>query len=156
MDIPHRISRKVKNLTNRNKTQRIILAWIKRITIIIFGAIIFLSHPSWASPNVDLKIIKASNAKEKFVSPQLKSIYPQLKASFVKYTRFKHIKSVKLNLDAKAKKTVKLNKKLSLKLKATSIHQKMITLDIHIPNKKMKHTVKAKRGKLFFEAFKWK
>ena len=125
-------------------------------SLIILGVTLVSTSQVWSAPVVDLTVITASHGTTPKVSDQLKEIEPRLKASFKRFNQFKFIRSASTPLQKGEAKTFTIVKGLDLHLRVGQVTQRGVTLNIEIPKRSMKHTVKAKVGKLFFEALKWK
>jgi hypothetical protein len=111
---------------------------------------------AWAEPFMQLQVIEAQQGKQFKVSPELKPISATLKASFTRYQNYKHLQTVCFAVQPRVEKVFHLTKGLDFAISVKSVQDSMITLEVNVPQKKMIHVVKAKLGKLFFEAIKWK
>ena len=114
------------------------------------------SHQAWAKPSVEVKIIEASRIGQFKVSPKLRLMKSRLKATFKKYKEFSLLSSSVAPLEVGRKIRFDISKDLDLFLEVEQVNKRGVTLKVNIPKRSMKHTVKAKLGKLFFEALKWK
>ena len=113
------------------------------------------SSVSDASP-LKARVISASKRAPAYVDPKLKDLRRSLKTSFPKFKRFKLQSMKTIALKQKAQLEMKVNAQVSAKIKVLKVSPKEIQLNILIPKKKVNLKVKARRGKRFFQAMKWK
>ena len=125
------------------------------LTLSVLGVSFGEASVSYASP-LKARVISASKRAPNYIDPKLKDLRRSLKTSFSKFKRFK-LQSVKtIALKEKAQLEMKVNAQVSANIKILRVSQKEIRLNILIPKKKVNLKVKARRGKRFFQAMKWK
>jgi hypothetical protein len=110
----------------------------------------------WVESHLQIQVIEAQQGKQFKFSPELKPISETLKASFTRYKNYKHLQTVCFDVQPRIKKVFHLTKGLDFAISVKSVQNSIVTLEVNVPQKKMVHVVKAKLGKLFFEAIKWK
>ena len=111
---------------------------------------------AWAEPYMQVQVIEASKEKKPMISKELRAISSALQASFTNYNHYQYIKGDRFDLKDKRVNKLNITNGLDFLMKVELIKGNAVTLKVNIPEKKMKHTVNAKLGKLFFEALKWK
>ena len=108
-----------------------------------------------AKPIAEVKVIHASRAKSPKVSANLKAISPRLKSTFKHFNHFKSLSERKIDLGDKKQHSIKIFKDVNVRLQLVEQKGRNIELEVSAPKRRIKHRVKARLGRLFFEAIKW-
>ena len=111
---------------------------------------------AYSRPVAKVQVIEASKAGSLQVSDSLKKITPRLRASFKRFKKFTAISEQTVDLRKGKSHSVKITKGLKVKLKMVKNMGRNIELEVSGHKKGTKHRVKAKLGRLFFEAIKWR
>ena len=111
---------------------------------------------AFSRPVAKVQVIEASKAGSLQVSKSLKKISPRLRASFKRFKKFTAISEQTVDLKNGKSHPVKITEGLLVKLKMVKNMGRNIELEVSGHKKGTKHRVKAKLGRLFFEAIKWK
>ena len=125
------------------------LLWIVIISIQLFTTY------TYAKGHLNIQVIEASKANE-YVDPALKPLKHKLFNSFKKVNYFKQLDTLKIPLQKKANKNIKLTKDLSATILINKVLANKFKFSLKIPKKNRRLKINAKRKKLFFQAMKWK
>ena len=117
-----------------------------------------VGHTTPASAILSIDVIEApiKKGKRSKVDPQLSSIKESLLKSFPKLSRFKHIKKYDVPFTKGKKTMLAISKGLTVKLTPLTNRKKQLVFKMEVPQKKANFKLKARKGKLFYQAMPWK
>lgn len=128
---------------------------LRMMSLALLSATLFVSQ-SWADHSITVEVIRASHGDSPLLSQNLKKVEKRLTATFKTFNRFQSVDSKRFSLTSRAEHIFHIADGLDVKLKLLNRRKRDIDLLVQIPQRSVKHTVKAKLGRLFFEAIKWR
>jgi hypothetical protein len=108
--------------------------------------------------SLSIKVIEASVSKTKNakVDPQLLKLKKSLVKSFPKLTHFKFLQDHKIKVVQGQKKKLSVTSDLEVKLTLLRNREKRLIFQMEVPKKKASFKLKAQKGRLFYQAMRWK
>ena len=105
---------------------------------------------------IDVIETPARKVKTPKIDPKLFKLKDSLVKSFPRFNHFTHLKKHKFHLIRKSKKTLKITSDLKVSLTPLSNRKNQLIFKMEVPQKKASFKLKAQKGKLFYQAMRWK
>ena len=154
VDLSNDLFRQDIGLTYKRKRWGI---WISPLLVLVCFFHDSMSHAADRSSLVSVQIIEAKKGTSaQKIDPKLSKIRGSLKKTFPKLHQFKLLSKDQITLTHNRRHSLKVSQNLIVHLTSIKNRRDQLVFKMEVPQKKANFKLKAKKGKLFYQAMRWK